>query len=206
MTSNFDNSAIFYDQLSRLVYGKALVRAQVYLLQFVPPNSSVLIVGGGTGWILEELSTIHYSGLNITYVEISSRMTALAKKRNTGNNKVVFINDAIENTPAQTTYDVVITPFLFDNLSEETLEKVFSHTHHQLKANGLWLCTDFQVTGKLWQKILLQAMYLFFRVLCRIETLHMPDIEQQFVKHGYKPLSSKTFYGDFIISTQYQKK
>jgi len=206
MTSNYDNSAIFYDQLSRVVYGRALVEAQVYLLKFVPPNSSVLIVGGGTGWILEELSTIHYSGLQITYVEISARMTALAKKRNTGNNKVTFINDAIENRPATTSYDVVITPFLFDNFSEETLEQVFANIHSQLKRNGLWLCTDFQLTGKLWQKVLLKSMYLFFKILCRIETLSMPNIQNQFVQHGYKPLSAKTFYGDFIVSTRYQKK
>lgn len=206
MTSNYNNSARFYDQLSRIVYGQALVDAQLYLLKFVPPNSSVLIVGGGTGWILEELSNIHYSGLDITYVEISSRMTALSKKRNTGINKVTFINDAIEHTPADAEYDVVITPFLFDNFTEETLEKTFSHIHNQLKPKGLWLCTDFQLTGPLWQKILLKSMYLFFKILCGIETLSMPDIKNQFVKNGYRPLTAKSFYGRFIISTRYQKQ
>ena len=77
MASNYDNSAAFYDQLSQMVFGKALIRAQLYLLQQVPPNSTVLIVGGGTGWILEELSNIHYSGLAITYVEISFRKNLL---------------------------------------------------------------------------------------------------------------------------------
>jgi ubiquinone/menaquinone biosynthesis C-methylase UbiE len=206
MTSNYDNSAAFYDQLSRIVYGKALVKAQLYLLKMVSPNSSVLIVGGGTGWILEELSNIHYSGLSITYVEISSRMTALAQKKNTGINKVTFINDAIEQTPVGQIYDVVITPFLFDNFTEDTLQKTFEHMHSQLKPKGLWLCTDFQLTGKLWQKLLLKSMYLFFKVLCGIETLTMPDIEMQFVKHSYRRLTAQTFYGEFIISTEYQKQ
>lgn len=205
MTSNYDNSAFFYDRLSRLVYGKALVNAQLYLLQQVPPNSSVLIVGGGTGWILEELSNIHYSGLDITYVEISSRMTALAQKRITGINKVTFIIDAIENTPITQTYDVVITPFLFDNFTEETLAKTFNRIHQQLKPKGLWLCTDFQLTSPLWQKVLLKSMYLFFKILCGIETLSMPKIENQFGQHGYRTIATKTFYGDFIVSTRYQK-
>jgi ubiquinone/menaquinone biosynthesis C-methylase UbiE len=205
MTSNYDNSAFFYDRLSRLVFGKALVNAQVYLLRFVPPNSSVLIVGGGTGWILDELATIHYSGLAITYVEISSKMTELAKKRHTGINKVVFINDAIENTKPQSTFDVVITPFLFDNFNQDTLGKVFSHIHQQLKPGGMWLCADFQLTGKLWQKLLLQTMYLFFKLLCRIETMRMPDIKRVFMAHCYKPISSMCFYGDFIFSVRYKK-
>ncbi|MEO6524157.1 MAG: methyltransferase domain-containing protein [Mucilaginibacter sp.] len=205
MPSNYDNSAAFYDQLSRMVFGKALIKAQSHLLKQVPPNASVLIVGGGTGWILEELSNIHYSGLDITYVEISSRMTALAKKRNTGINKVTFINDAIENTSPETAYDVVITPFLLDSFTEDTLEKAFAHMHQQLKPKGLWLCTDFQLTGKLWQTLLLKSMYFFFRILCGIETMSLPKIDHQFYKHGYKVLSIKSFYGEFIISTRYQK-
>ncbi|RKR81444.1 methyltransferase family protein [Mucilaginibacter gracilis] len=206
MTANYDNAAFFYDKLSRLVYGKALINAQLYLLKFVPPNSSVLIVGGGTGWILDELSAIHYSGLAITYVEVSAKMTALAQKRNTGLNKVVFINDAIENTPTAETFDVVITPFLFDNFTEETLEKVFQHIHSQLKPKGLWLCTDFKLTGPLWQKLLLKSMYVFFKILCGIETLKLPAIDKQFSKHGYKTIAAKTFYGKFIMSTIYQRQ
>lgn len=206
MTSNYDNSAPFYDQLSRVVYGKTLIKAQLYLLKLVPPNSSVLIVGGGTGWILEELSTIHYSGLDITYVEISSRMTAIARQKNTGINKITFINDAVENTPIGQIYDVIITPFLLDSFTEETLEITFSHMHAQLKPKGLWLCSDFQLTGSLWQKLLLKTMYLFFKVLCGIETSRLPDIENQFLKRGYQRLSAQTFFGDFMISTEYQKK
>ncbi|HEY2583916.1 MAG TPA: methyltransferase domain-containing protein, partial [Mucilaginibacter sp.] len=97
MAANYNNSAWFYDKLSGMVYGRALINAQVYLLQYIPEGAHVLIVGGGTGWILEEITKIHPSGLQITYVEIAADMIALSKKRNTGNNKVVFINEAIEN-------------------------------------------------------------------------------------------------------------
>jgi ubiquinone/menaquinone biosynthesis C-methylase UbiE len=203
--SNYDNSAPFYDQLSRIIFGKTLVQAQVYLLNFVPPGSSVLIIGGGTGWILEELTKIHPSGLKITYVEISAKMTTLSQQRNGGKNEVVFINDDITNISTTTPFDVVITPFLLDNFTDETLQQAFKNIHQQLKSGGLWLCTDFQITGKLWQRVLLQSMYLFFTVLCRIETMRMPHIESCFTRHGYKPLTTKAFFGNFIISTQYKK-
>ena len=112
MAANYNNSAWFYDLLARLVYGKALINAQVYLLEHIPENARVLIVGGGTGWILEELVRIHPSGLTITYVEIAPAMMALSKKRNCGNNQVIFINEAIENTDLPVGFDVVLTPFL----------------------------------------------------------------------------------------------
>jgi len=205
MPSNYDNSASFYDQLSRLIFGKALIKSQVYLLQFVPKNSNILIAGGGTGWILEEITKLHPSGLQITYVEISAKMTAIAKQKNYGKNKVDFINEAIENVANSELYDVIITPFLFDNFTEENIGPIFAHMHQQLKPDGLWLCTDFQLTGKLWQRVLLKSMYTFFRILCGIETTNMPDIAAQFSKYGYASLTAKTFFGEFIVSTEYRK-
>jgi len=200
MPANFNNSAWFYDRLSRLVYGKALIGAQVYLLQCVLPNSNILIIGGGTGWILEELTKIHPASLNITYAEVAPKMIALSQKRNIGNNHVVFINDAIENISLSADFDVVITPFLFDNFTEQTALQVFEHIHQLLKPNGLWLNCDFQHSGKWWQGVLLRSMILFFRVVCDIEASQLPDIEKHFDKHGYKMVARQTFYDDFIIS------
>ena len=116
MAANYNNAAWFYDRLSRVVYGKSLIEAQVYLLQHIQPNSTILIVGGGTGWILEKIAQIHPSGLEVTYVEVSDQMMALSQKRNVGNNEVIYINDAIENVNRVPDFDVIITPFLFDNL------------------------------------------------------------------------------------------
>lgn len=205
MASNYNKSAWFYDGLSQLVYGRALINAQIYLLQFVPANSAVLIVGGGTGWILEELTKIHPAGLQITYVEVAADMMAHSKQRNVGGNDVVFINDAIENTTINTEFDVVITPFLFDNFTEPTAQKVFNHIHQLLKPGGTWLNADFQLTGKWWQSILLKSMFLFFRVLCKIEASQLPDVESLFTSHGYKVVEARSFYGEFVVARVYEK-
>ncbi|MEO3405336.1 class I SAM-dependent methyltransferase [Mucilaginibacter sp. CAU 1740] len=206
MAANYDNSAWFYDKLSRLVYGKALVNAQVYLLRFVPANSKILIAGGGTGWILDELTKIHQSGLSITYVEISANMLALSQKRNTGNNEVVFVNNAVENVKLAKGFDVVITPFLFDNFLDETVNKVFNHLHRLLKPSGLWLNADFQLTGHWWQNVMLQSMFVFFRLLCGIEASRLPAIEQRFDNAGYRVIEDKTFFGEFIVARVYRRR
>jgi ubiquinone/menaquinone biosynthesis C-methylase UbiE len=204
MAANYNNSAWFYDRLSRLVYGNALVNAQLYLLHYIKPDTRILIVGGGTGWILDELSRIHPSGLNITYVEVAADMMALSKKRNTGSNEVVFINDAIENVNRSPDFDVVITPFLFDNFTEQTLHSVFAHIHSLLKSGGLWLNADFQLTGKWWQQFLLKSMFLFFKVICGIEASKLPEIESHFTSNDYKVISEKTFFNDFIVAKVYR--
>jgi ubiquinone/menaquinone biosynthesis C-methylase UbiE len=203
--ANYNNSAWFYDGLSRLVYGKALIKAQIYLLRYLPTGSNILLIGGGTGWILEEITKIYQGGFSITYVEVAPAMMSLSKKRDIGTNKIVFLNDAVENIELQADFDVVITPFLFDNFSEQTLKKVFKHIHQSLKPKGLWLNADFQLTGRWWQQLLLKAMFLFFRILCGIEASSLPDIEQQFEKYNYGNVAGNTFYGDFIISKIYTK-
>jgi ubiquinone/menaquinone biosynthesis C-methylase UbiE len=205
MAANYNNSAWFYDRLSRLVYGNALVNAQLFLLNYIPPGSNILIAGGGTGWILDELTKIHPSGLSITYIEVAPNMMTLSKKRDTGGNKITFINSAIEKVSLTPNFDVVVTPFLFDNFTEQTLNIVFTHTHKLLKPGSLWLNADFQLTGKWWQQFLLKAMFLFFKITCRIEASKLPEIEAYFTANEYKVISAKTFFNDFIVARVYRR-
>jgi len=201
----YDNVALFYDRLARLIYGRALIEAQVYLIKAIPANANILIAGGGTGWILEELTRIHPSGLNITYIDISAKMIALAKKRNAGSNKVIFINAPILDVVIESTFDIVLTPFLLDNFTYDTLLKVFSQLNNLLLPNGSWLYCDFQNTNVLWQKTVLKIMYFFFRSLCGVETNHLPDVEKCFTNKSYKTIAEKTFVREFIVARIYKK-
>jgi ubiquinone/menaquinone biosynthesis C-methylase UbiE len=202
MPSNYDNAAWFYDRLSRLVYGRSLVMAHRFLVSYIPAGSSVLIAGGGTGYVLDEITRHHPSGLTITYVEVSAKMMALSQKRNTGGNQVLFVNQAIEYAGLDQ-YNVIFTPFLFDNFSQPQFEAVFRQLHSHLLPGGLWLNADFQLTGKWWQGLLLQAMFRFFKLLGCVDVNRLPDIKGGFSKYNYQPKVSKTFFGQFIRSSVY---
>lgn len=204
--ASYDNVAPFYDSLSRLVYGDAIVKAHRFLVKAISANSKVLIAGGGSGRILEEITQIHSSGLCITYVEASGKMIELSKRKSTGNNKVVFINQPIQEASLLEEFDVIITPFLFDNFGEDTPGFVFEKLHPVLKPRGLWLFADFQVyRNNWWQKGMLKIMYLFFRIVCNIEATQLPDTNTPFVKHGYKIYSRQEFFKKFIYSVVYIK-
>lgn len=205
MAANYDNTARFYDPLSRLVFGRAQVNAQIYLLQLIKAQSRVLIVGGGTGWILEEISELHPTGLTIAYVEVSGPMMDLSKKRNCGNNTVEFIQQPIEEVNLVQPFDVVITSFLFDNFTQASSEKLIVQIDRLLIPGSIWLFTDFQLTGKWWQRPFLKAMYLFFSAVGRMETSVLPDPASCFNLLGYNKIAEKEFFGNFIISTAYQK-
>lgn len=205
MAANYDNAAWFYDRLSRMVYGKALIKAQTQFLHLIPANGKILIAGGGTGWIIEELSKMHLSGLLINYVELSAKMMAKARNRNGADNIVTYINQPVEAANLPVDFDVVITPFLLDSLSPDVFDKVFDSLHHALKPGSLWLNTDFQLTGKWWQKLLLKSMYFFFRMIGCVDNVDLPLIKQRFAEAGYRVEQEKAFFGDFIGAAAYRK-
>ncbi len=207
MKGNYDNVAPFYDLISRLVYGSAILQAQIFLINAIPAHSSVLIIGGGTGHILEEISKKHNSGLQITYVEVSQKMIAFSKMKNAGSNNIIFISQSILDTTFHQLFDVVVTPFLFDNFSYNTSKIIFDKVDALLVPAGLWLFADFQLSEKnnAWQKLLLNFMYFFFRALCKIEAAHLQDMRMFFEKYNYRNISTQTFFKKFIYAVIYLK-
>jgi len=205
-SANYNAVAFFYDRLCQLVYGQTIKNAQIESLQFIPANADILIVGGGTGWILEEIAKIHSAGLRITYIDSSSKMIELSKKRNRALNTVEFINESIENIHlSQQKYDVVLTPFLFDNFSQSLAEFIFKKLDATLKPNGNWLYIDFHLSKKstYLQKTLLKLMYIFFSFTCKVEANQLPDMANCF--SDYKTKCAKNYYGNFITMQVYQK-
>ena len=187
------------------MYGRALVKAQLYLLEAIPPNSRILIVGGGTGWILEEITKLHSTGLHITYVDASAKMMARAQQRNAGGNQVTFITSPVEETNLSSVFDIVLTPFLFDNFTEASMGKIFSLLDNHLAKNGIWLYSDFRDTVVPLQKAMLKVMYFFFRVSCGVEAFRLPATEDCFRYHEYNIREQKTFLNGFVVSTVYER-
>jgi ubiquinone/menaquinone biosynthesis C-methylase UbiE len=54
--------------------------AQVQLLTLLPKNQRILLIGGGTGWILPELIRICQPS-EIVYLEKSAQMLSLSQKQ-----------------------------------------------------------------------------------------------------------------------------
>ncbi|MGY0036972.1 class I SAM-dependent methyltransferase [Pedobacter sp. NJ-S-72] len=195
--------------LSRMIFFRAQVKAQIDQLHAIPANSIILIAGGGTGWILEEIAKIHPSGLTITYVEISSKMLDLSKKRDVKDNIVTYIHAAMEDFKAVVSYDVLITAFFFDNFSADNVQIVFNQLNNLLKSGGAWLFSDFYYTeksGKRWQWLLLHTMYLFFSKISSVEAkLLVNNTEYLFEENTYLSLNTAFYYSGFIKTIIYQK-
>lgn len=207
MAADYDLIARIYDPLSRMVFGRVLMRAQEALLPCIPPDSHILIVGGGTGWILERIAAIYSHGLVIDYIEPSARMMGLSRQRSCGDNVVRFHQIPIEQFTSEERYGIVITPFLFDNFSQDHARRVFDHISAMQHSASLWLYTDYNITAgsPFWQRVLLGVMYAFFRMVSGVEARRMPEIEPLFAR-GHVPVFSQHFWAGFILSAAYRRR
>jgi ubiquinone/menaquinone biosynthesis C-methylase UbiE len=208
MQDNYDNIAFAYDDLSRLIFGKAQINAQTALLPYIKNGDRILIAGGGTGWILDEITKIHPAGLEIVYIESSHKMISRSEKRYSGLNKITFIQQPVEDIHLNQNFSVIITGFFFDNFELRKAESIFNYLDSLLDSGGRWLFIDFKSNpGKryIWQHLMLKLMYFFFRLVCKIEATHLADMAPIFKRADYKTIFEKSGYGNFIHSTVYEK-
>ncbi|WP_443937741.1 class I SAM-dependent methyltransferase [Pedobacter sp. MW01-1-1] len=205
--NNYDKVAGFYDSLSSVVFFRSQREAQIRQLNYLSSGNRILIVGGGTGWILEEIAKKSLQDLRIVYVEISEKMIEISKKRNLTSLKVDFVNQAIEDVDSDASFDVVLTPFLFDNFKAEKASFVFWKLDKMLNKKGLWLFVDFNLSkkGKWWKLSLLKLMYSFFKVFSHVEATSLLNMAPYFQEAKYIARQSQSFYGDFIQALVYEK-
>jgi len=200
--ASFDRIAWLYDPLVRLVFGTTMRKSQVRFLDAIRPGSAILILGGGTGWILDDVFA-RTRECRVYYVENSRAMMERARKHAQGFD-VAFIAGSWEQLP-DVCFDVVITHYFLDLFSDTTLKRMCEEIRARLKNNGAWLVSDF-VISRWWHRIMIWVMYRFFRISCKIEGLHLPDWEEHVAKAGFISREHAFFYGGFMKSVYFVRE
>jgi len=201
--NRFDRIAFMYDFLAKLVFGRSIVDSQKYFLNRIEDGSSVLILGGGTGWLLADLLKVK-PNCEVWYIEASARMIGLAKAKTDTKYQVHFIHGTEQDIPTIVKFNVVITNFYFDMFTDNSLTQTIDQIRTSLKPRALWIVTDFVDNNRWWQKLLLRIMYAFLRITCSLENQRLPDWNRLVCENGLVKIDSRSFYKDFIETTVYQ--
>ncbi|MBC6607289.1 class I SAM-dependent methyltransferase [Hymenobacter sp. BT188] len=195
--------AAFYDPLARLVFGSALQRAQQAALAYLPPSTpSVLIVGGGTGWVLLETLKLRPRA-RILYLEASAVMLrksqALLQRQAPAHvAQVEFKLGTEADLPPGAQFDALITFFLLDLFILPDLRLLLPRLKAVCKPGATWLVADFCPTEVWWQRGLLTVMYAFFRLMANIKARRLPPWPEELARLGLSRVYSERFFKGMI--------
>jgi ubiquinone/menaquinone biosynthesis C-methylase UbiE len=158
-----------------LVFGNILKKAQLTFLPMIPQDAVIIVLGGGSGWLLSVLLD-ECLPRKVIYIDASVRMISLAQQKTGNDPRVDFRIGNEQEVLSEDRADAVITPFILDLFTQSRLQtSILPRLNDALKEGGIWLSTDFMNTNKLWQRLLLSAMYRFFRLTAGIEARQLAD-------------------------------
>ena len=210
--SGFDRVASFYDRLARLVYGDALEQAQLYLIPFIPANCRVLVIGGGSGWLLQQL-VLTGRQLDILYLDAAPGMLKRAEAKYKSMHlphscQVTFRLGTEAALQPHEQFDVIITPFLLDLFPPQRLHQLMQQLAAVLAPAGKWLFADFWPVKQpipFWQKLLTWGMYAFFGAVSGVKARHLPNYGRHFQDLGFKEVATQQFYGGFVQAKVFRR-
>ena len=195
--NDFNFLAPYYDGISRLVFGDKLPRAQTHFLNRIAQEDAVLIIGGGTGRLLEHVPPCK----SIGFVEKSAKMIKRASRRG-GVQKVEFIEQDFMYFDTSKEYDTIICPFFLDCLAAEELEVVLGKIKSLLNPRGSLVVVDFQQTKS--NKFQLTLMHLFFRIFAGLGSKSLLNIHEIVSTHGFNMTEEKFFHRNRLFSRLYR--
>lgn len=211
---NFDPVAPIYDRLAKGIFGPSIQSIQTDLLSDLPLLSEILILGGGSGWIIDSLRS-YKPYKRLVFIEDSQKMLSLAHARLSHmsfpkefQDRTLLLFGRENYLFSSQKFSVLITPFFLDLFSEKELPAVYEAIENHLYPGALWLVVDFargKNNGNPLFGVILRGMYLFFRWTCGLRNQKLPDIQSFVINQGFTLEKEAHRWGGFMRAQLYRK-
>ena len=199
----FDKVAWLYDALAALVFGSAQQAAQRAALRGLPAGAShILILGGGTGWVLGEVLR-RVPAATVLYLEASPKMLARARARLARElpqavKQVEFRHGTQAALRPGEQFGAIITFFVLDCIPLADLGTALAQLRATQRPGAPWLVADFCPARRGWRYWLLRLMYTFFRLTTGLRAQEMPDLRTALGRAGLMAGKPQLFFGGAI--------
>jgi hypothetical protein len=101
--------------------------------------------------------------------------------------------------PRSTAYDLVVTHFFLDCLTQQQVEALVCAVTQSLTPGALWLVSDFHIPAtamRLPATLLVRGLYLAFRILTGLRTRHLPEHALALERAGFTRVAhQESFFG-----------
>ena len=186
---NCDLIAPHYWWIERLGMGRALERRRRCFLPEIETARRALVLGDGDGRFLRELLRRN-TMVRADYVDSSGRMLELARQK-AGAERVDYRKaDALRAHFAAEEYDLIATHFFFDCFGPSELETLIGGVAAAAKPGAQWIVSEFRTPNVL-ARLLVRALYLFFRITTGLKTRRLADHRPILRAHGFRLMKRK---------------
>jgi hypothetical protein len=210
---NFDPIARPYRWLEYLTLGPTLQRCRLHHLPRLLQQKNALILGDGDGRFLARLlaanPSLHADAVDTssTMLELLSLRCAASEPSSTTRLQIHHISALAFSIPSPEKYDLVVTHFFLDCLTQPDLEALITRTIPTLAPNALWLLSDFRIPSgpmSLPAKLLVRTLYLAFRLLTGLRTTRLPDHATALTHAGLTRISDRHSLAGLLTTELWQ--
>ena len=207
---NFDRVAPFYDGVLRLCFGQRLHEFEEAAIKSADPlNGKALIIGGGTGRTLRQLSAIGRFE-HIHNLELSQKMNARAIRLGGYNAQSTTFSTDGTSLSACAPFDFICLPFVLDCYSVSGIVKLLQFIEPYASPKAHLLVIDFQTDAKaknrhsMLRNRFIQSLYWFFKSASSIKANTLPDIHAAMHHMGLQLLWKKESQNEWFEASYWK--
>jgi SAM-dependent methyltransferase len=200
---NCDRIAPHYWWIERLGMGRTLERRRGWFLPHLRDARRALVLGDGDGRFLHDLLQKNPL-VRADYVDLSGRMLELARRK-AGADRVAYREvDARTAEFAPAEYDLIATHFFFDCFTAEELDALIGRIAPAAKPGAQWVVSEF-CASTVPSRLLVRALYLFFRFATGLRTRSLADHRPILRSHGFRLIDARPSSGNFVVSELWER-
>ncbi len=202
---NCDPIARWYRWLEYIGFGRALERRRNAFLDDIADARRALVLGEGDGRFLARLAPAMFQtpGATIDYVDLSSRMLALARNR-AGDGIRYILGDARSIPLPAAEYDLIVTHFFLDCFEESDAAAVMDKIAASAAPRARWVISEFR-DASWWSHMTVSALYLFFRITTGLKTRRLVDFRRMLQGRGFILEKSRIAHGGLLTSELWRR-
>lgn len=206
---NFDRIARSYALLEKLTFGNALANCRFRFFDQIQSARKALVIGDGDGRFVAAMLAQNQH-LSVDSVDISAEMLRLQSLRSDQSQRLTLHQaDARCFTPPSEGYDLIVTHFFLDCLTQPELDCLVKRLNAHTICNARWLLSEFAIpqrgVARLIGRVLVPALYLVFRILTGLRVAQIPDHAPAFQAAGFLRLESHAALGGILRSELWQR-
>jgi SAM-dependent methyltransferase len=208
--ANFDGIARSYALLEKITFGNALARCRFRFLDWMQDARRALAIGDGDGRFIAALLATNPE-VEIDSIDTSAEMLRLQSLRSGQISRLtLFQEDARLLVLPRDDYDLIVTHFFLDCLSQSEVDSLASRIAAHMRPGARWVLSDFAVpdrgASRIFGSSLVRALYFGFRILTGLRIVRLPDHAAAFTAAGLRCIKSDTAFGGLLLSEQWQRQ